>query len=247
MLIYYVIKGNIKMKNKTLAKVASIAVISVVLLSACGGGSSTSLVTDQPNIENEITSEPVSTTSSIQGELSAAEIQGLLYMREEEELARDLYLDIYAAKDNRLKVFKNISDNAETRHAAAVLALLDMYGIEDPSTGFHNTYTSEIIQMLYDQLLNNAVGSDDIAALKVGALVEETDIRDINLEKNKVSESHTEIITTYENLLCGSRNHLRSFVKQIESRTGQPYVTQIPEMDTEVQSILNSSQQQCGI
>ena len=232
------------MKIPSIAHITSLAIASVILLSACGGGSSTSLVSTTTTTETDITSVPEVPASA---ELSAAEIQGLLYMREEEELARDLYLDIYAAKDSRLTIFKNISDNAETQHAIAVLALLDMYGIEDPSTGVHNTYTSVEIQALYDQLFNIAIGSDDIAALKVGALVEETDIRDINLEKAKVSANHTEIISTYEYLLCGSRNHLRAFAKQIESRTGQPYVTQIPEMDAEVQDILNSSQDQCGI
>ena len=232
------------MKIPSIAHITSLAIASVILLSACGGGSSNSLVSTTTNTETDITSVPEVPASA---ELSAAEIQGLLYMREEEELARDLYLDIYAAKDSRLTIFKNISDNAETQHAIAVLALLNMYGIEDPSTGVHNTYTSVEIQALYDQLFNIAIGSDDIAALKVGALVEETDIRDINLEKTKVSAIHTEIISTYEYLLCGSRNHLRAFAKQIESRTGQPYITQIPEMDAEVQDILNSSQDQCGI
>ena len=230
------------MKIPSIAHITSLAIASVILLSACGGGGSTSLVST--TTETDITSVPAAPASA---ELSAAEIQGLLYMREEEELARDLYLDIYAAKDSRLTIFKNISDNAETQHAIAVLALLDMYGIEDPSTGVHNTYTSVEIQALYDQLFNIAIGSDDLAALKVGALVEETDIRDINMEKVKVSASHTEIISTYEYLLCGSRNHLRAFAKQIESRTGQPYVTQVPEMDAEVQDILNSNQDQCGI
>ena len=69
-------------------------------------------------------------------------------MREEEELARVLYLDIYAAKDSRLDVFKNISDNYETQHAEAIRVLLIKYGIEDPSTGEHDTYTDEHLQDL---------------------------------------------------------------------------------------------------
>jgi hypothetical protein len=232
------------MKIQSIAKITGIALASAILLNACGGGSSTSLVSSPSTIQNEITSVPAAPTS---GDLSTAEIEGLLYMREEEELARDLYLDIYAAKDSRLTVFKNISDNAETQHAAAMLVLLEKYGIEDPSTGLHNTYTSEELQALYNQLLNIALGSDDVAALKVGALVEETDIHDINTEKAQVSVNHQDIISTYDNLLCGSRNHLRSFVKQIESRTGQAYVTQVPALDAEVQAILSSSQEQCGI
>ena len=170
----------------------------------------------------------------------------LLFMREEEELARDLYMDIYVAKDSRLKTFKNISEKAETQHAEAMRQLLEKYDIEDPSTGVHNTYNNDELQDLYNNLLNIALGSDDLAALRVGALVEESDIQDINEQKSLVSLEHQDIISTYANLLCGSRNHLRSFAKQIENRTGQPYQTQVPELDSEVRAILNSPSEQCG-
>ncbi len=213
------------MKN-LITTVFSVCTTSL-LLTACGSDS----VTDSPLVTSN---------------LNDAEISGLLFMREEEELARDLYLDIYAAKDNRLNTFKNISDNAETKHAEAIRLLLIEYGIDDPSTGVHNTYTSTELQDLYDSLLNNAVGSDDLAALRVGAFVEETDIRDINTHKDNVSAEHTDIISTYDNLLCGSRNHLRAFVKQIESISGSTYVTQVPALDTEVRAILSSPQERCG-
>ena len=201
------------------------------LLTACGGGSTSSI-------------SPTNSSTS----LSNDEVKSLLFMREEEELARDLYLDIYAAKDNsnRLKIFKNISDNAETKHAEAMRKLLVKYGIDDPSTGDHNTYTNDDLQDLYNSLLNDAVGSDDLAALRVGALVEETDIQDIITYKANVSAEHTDIISTYDNLLCGSRNHLRSFVKKIESISGTTYVNQVHDLDTEVQAILSTPQERCG-
>ncbi|KAG1661941.1 N-acetylmuramate alpha-1-phosphate uridylyltransferase [Nymphon striatum] len=68
--------------------------LSTTLLFACGGSSSNS---------DESTSAAPEVESS---ELSAAEIEGLLFMREEEELARDLYLDIYAAKGNPTEYFQ---------------------------------------------------------------------------------------------------------------------------------------------
>jgi len=226
------------MKNNNLLLRTSSILLSTTLLFACGGGSSDSVndtTSASPEVDNSVTTS----------ELSTAEIDGLLFMREEEELARDLYLDIFAAKGNRLNTFKNISDNAETQHAEAIRVLLEKYGIEDPSTGEHNTYTSAELQALYNQLLNIALGSDDLAALRVGALVEETDIEDINTELALVSVEHQDIITTYENLLCGSRNHLRSFVKQIENLTGTDYVIQIPALESEVLAILTTNQEQC--
>lgn len=247
------------MKIPNISHIISLVLFST-LITACGGGGSSDFVEvieeqgDTPTVPSdtdpgEVLEEPdniPTVPSDTPQELSPEEIQGLLFMREEEELARDLYLDIYAAKDSRLKIFKNISDNAETQHAAAMLVLLENYGIDDPSTGQHNTYTSGELQALYDQLLSDALGSDDLAALRVGALVEETDIQDINTEIALVSEEHQDIITTYENLLCGSRNHLRSFAKQISNITGQDYITQVPSMDTEVGAILSSEQEQCG-
>lgn len=236
------------MKKIHLVNVVAIAFVSSILLTACNGDSENVAVMDETTSISDISANTNinDSSSSLSTELSAEEIAGLLFMREEEELARDLYLDIYAAKDDRLQVFKNISDNAETKHAEAIRVLLLKYGIDDPSTGVHNTYTDPGLQALYDQLLNIAVGSDDLAALRVGALVEETDIRDILAHQLRVATVHEDIIATYENLLCGSRNHLRSFAKQIESVTGTTYVTQVPELDSEVQAILQSDKERCG-
>lgn len=246
------------MKNTKLTNIIAIAFASSILLSACGGGSSSGMydsnIAEETTLETGSSSEGTATNSSGTDSslntdptgLSSSEIEGLLFMREEEELARDLYMDIYVAKGSRLKTFKNISEKAESKHAEAIRQLLVKYNLEDPSTGVHNTYNDDELQHLYDDLFNIAIGSDDIAALRVGALVEETDIRDINTHKSHVSTEHQNIISTYDNLLCGSRNHLRSFVKQIENRTGQAYQIQVPELDSEVREILNSDQEQCG-
>jgi len=222
-------KGSLHMKilNTHLIKISGIFLTACSLI-ACGGSST------DPDFVMEDASE-----------LSTAEKEGLLFMREEEELARDLYLDIYSGTGSTLEVFKNISNNGETSHAEAIRQLLVDYDIDDPSTGQRNTYTDPELQSLYDQLLNIALGSDDLAALRVGALVEESDIEDINFHKNLVSAEHQDIIQAYENLLCGSRNHLRSFAKNIENITGNTYQTQIPALDSEVRAILSSASEQC--
>ncbi|HID36317.1 MAG TPA: DUF2202 domain-containing protein [Ghiorsea sp.] len=178
--------------------------------------------------------------------LNADEIAGLKYMREEEELARDLYMTIFNNKG--LTVFQNISLNSETVHAQKMLDLLNTYGETDPSTGIANAYTDPALQTLSDQLINTAAGatSTDLDALMVGALVEEVDIADINHEKSLVQPVHALIIQTYENLLCGSRNHLRAFVTQIEPITGVTYTPQVPALATEVAAILASPSEQCG-
>jgi len=243
------------MKKTKLINIVAIAFASTLLLSACGGGSdsnefqettSNESIDEGTTVDTDSNSDDNTGTDTDSSGLSSAEIQSLLFMREEEELARDLYLDIYETKDSRLNVFKNISDNAETKHAAAMLTLLNNYGIADPSTGQRNTYTNSELQDLYNQLLSDAIGSDDLAALRVGALVEETDIQDIVNDMTLISPQHQDILATYDNLLCGSRNHLRSFVKQIENTTGQPYQIQVPAIHSVIQEIVNSDQEQCG-
>ena len=240
------LNGEKDMKKVNMSLVTAIIFSSSMFLVGCGGSS---LVTESSNESEEVSSQEETTTESTyvnESGLSEQEVEGLLFMREEEELARDLYMDIYYAKGSRLNTFKNISQNAETSHAEAIRVLLEKYGIDDPSTGVHNTYSDEELQHLYDNLLSIAIGSDDLAALRVGALVEETDISDINAHKGRVSTEHQDIIDTYENLLCGSRNHLRAYAKNIQNITGQPYVTQVPELDSEVTVILNSDKEQCG-
>ena len=169
-------------------------------------------------------------------------------MREEEELARDLYMNIFTARGSTLTIFQNISLNSEVGHAQKMLDLLNTYGETDPSTGQSNTYTDAGLQTLYDQLIGTATGgaTTDLNALMVGAKVEEVDIDDINAKKAQVQPVHALIIQTYDNLLCGSRNHLRSFVSQIETVTGTAYVAQVPAVATEVATILAGSQEQCG-
>ena len=236
------------MKLNTINNKFAFILVSALSITACGGDSDDD--TFYPTGETREVSENVTeninedTDTTSQSQLSQEEISGLLFMREEEELARDLYLDLY--DDKGLSVFKNISNNAETKHAEAIRILLDTYNLQDPSTGSRNTYTDPELQALYDDLLNSGIGSDDLAALRVGALVEETDIRDINTHKDNVAAEHYDIISTYDNLLCGSRNHLRAFAAQIESRTGSVYQTQVPELDDEVRAILDSDRERCG-
>ncbi|MEE9493753.1 MAG: DUF2202 domain-containing protein [Gammaproteobacteria bacterium] len=236
------------MKNFNMGTtVIAFAFLSSFSLTACGGNSGSNAAPTTIDSSNKSSlNTGRGNANAEKTSLTSDEISGLLFMREEEELARDLYLDIYETRNSELQIFKNISDNAETKHAKAIRQLLKKYDIEDPSTGERNAYTDPELQYLYDQLFSIAIGSDDLAALRVGALVEETDIGDIKMHIDNVSSEHQDIISTYENLLCGSRNHLRAFAGQIENITGETYVTQVVELDSEVRAILSSNNERCG-
>ena len=175
-----------------------------------------------------------------QSSLSAVEKTDLLFMREEEKLARDVYLTLYEAW--RLAVFSNIA-SSEQSHMDALLKLLRMYRLPDPAAGNAiGEFTNPTLQSLYDTLMEKGRLSA-LDALQVGGIIEETDMRDLVGAIDR--SDNADIDATYENLLCGSRNHLRAFARNLESMTGQPYAAQVIPQD-EVDAILNSPLEQCG-
>jgi hypothetical protein len=138
--------------------------------------------------------------------LSEAEKYWLTYMREEEKLARDVYLFLYDTWHSR--IFKNIS-GSEQRHMDAIKTLLDRYGIPDPAAEKgRGEFTNPELQALYNELIQD--GSVSLVdALEVGVFIEETDIEDLNA--GIASTTHKDIKTVYSNLLQGSLNHLKAF------------------------------------
>lgn len=171
-----------------------------------------------------------------------SEKQSLIFMREEEKMARDAYLEF-----NRMygqNIFTNIAESEQT-HMDAVLNLMNIYNVPDSSTAVEGTFNNPDLQALYDALIEMGAPSLGDAYL-ASALIEETDIKDLMLfEENDVLSS--DILAMYDNLLCGSRNHLRSFVSKYEAQTGNQYVAQLLEISDEVADILSSNNEQCGI
>ncbi len=154
-------------------------------------------------------------------DLTDQEIQGIQYMREEEKLARDVYLK-FAELYPGITIFSNIA-SSEQRHMDSIKKLIDIYGLEDPvGDNSIGVFTNDELQNLYDVLV--AQGSQSIVeALNVGAAIEEIDILDIK-DYLAVTDKWV-IIRTYNNLLDGSENHLRAFVKEL-SMQGVTYYPQ---------------------
>ena len=153
--------------------------------------------------------------------LSENEAAGLIYMREEEKLAHDVYVTLY--QQWGLPLFNNIA-NSEATHTSAVKVLLDRYGIADPTAGKGvGEFTDPTLQKLYDQLV--AQGSQSLVdALKVGAAIEEIDILDLQTSLAQTANADIELV--YGNLLKGSRNHLRAFTSTLQRQTGEIYTAQ---------------------
>ena len=171
-------------------------------------------------------------------ELDSAEAATLLFMREEEKLARDVYLALNQAWPSAL--FVNIAES-EQRHMDSIKKLLDKYGLADPASGVLGVFVDSELQQLYDDLSTGGEGSY-LAALKVGGLIEEVDIED--LEDAIAETDNTDVATVYGSLMRGSRNHLRAFAAAIE-RLGVPYVAQqLPQ--AEVDAIIDSPMERGG-
>ncbi len=132
-------------------------------------------------------------------------------MKEEEKLARDVYTVLYQKWGSR--IFYNISQ-AEEKHMDAVILLLKYYGSADTLVEDTGIFTRPEFQTLYNDLVS--AGSASVEdAFKTGALIEEMDIKD--LTDNLEFVTNENIILVFENLLKGSRNHLRAFIRQLAS------------------------------
>lgn len=145
----------------------------------------------------------ITTTS---GPLSQPETERLLLMREEEKLARDVYLAL--GQKWNMPVFPNIAQS-ETRHMAAVKGLLDRYGLQDPVVvDTPGKFTNPKLSQLYDSLVQTGMASA-ADAYRVGVQIEELDIAD--LKEGIAATTHSDIQMVYQNLLRASQNHLRAF------------------------------------
>ncbi|MHB8250286.1 MULTISPECIES: DUF2202 domain-containing protein [Acidithiobacillus] len=142
------------------------------------------------------------------GVLSAEERDDLLLMREEEKIARDVYIRMYARWG--IRPFDNIS-GSEQAHMDAILALLEHYGERDPVQGMAiGQFHRADMQALYDGLIEQGLRSQT-EAIRVGLLIEELDIAD--LQKTARRTNKPEIRAVYAELERGSRNHLRAFYR----------------------------------
>lgn len=156
----------------------------------------------------------------VKQDVSEQEKAALIYMREEEKLARDVYLTLFEKWN--FVIFKNIA-NSEDRHTNAVKQLLDKYEIADPVQNDEvGVFTNVELKQLYDNLI--AKGESTLLdAFVVGATIEDVDIFDLN---ERIAETdNDDIKCVFNNLKKGSENHIRSFVRQIE-RNGGTYEAQ---------------------
>lgn len=137
-------------------------------------------------------------------ELTEVDSLGILFMREEEKLARDVYVQLYA--DFGHQIFSNIAAS-EQKHMDAMLRLIAYYKMEDSATENPGQFNNEDLQSRYNNLMASV--TDLVSALQVGITIEETDISDISFLKDQTILKNIDQV--YGHLLNGSESHLSSF------------------------------------
>jgi hypothetical protein len=134
----------------------------------------------------------------------------LLFMKQEEKLARDVYRTLHAKWG--VAIFSNIA-NSEQQHMNAVSGLIVRYKLNDPTPAEAGVFTYPDLQELHDQLV--AQGSTSLKdALAVGATIEREDIADL---RNAIAATRERPIkNVFNNLLRGSLNHLAAFTRWLK-------------------------------
>lgn len=209
------------MKKIQMFKVVPLLVLfmlSLTFFSSC---------TDDDDTDNENVSQTITESDEA----------ALIFMLEEEKLARDTYAYLDGLWSTNQ--FANIM-NSEQTHMNAVENLLIQYNLDYtilPVGEFEN----QDLQNLYNQfVIDGAVNTAN--ALQIGATIEDLDI--VDLQSNLDATTNSDLISVFEMLQCGSRNHLRSFVSSIEI-SGSTYIPQFLTQDW-YDSILSASHEQCN-
>jgi hypothetical protein len=164
-------------------------------------GAGTAALAEQP--------DPAPTPSGSASEQLAAD---LVFSREEERLAGDLYR-LFAEQYPDQRVFQRIP-LSEDRHFEHIGSLLTAYGLDDPSAGLPaGTYADPELQALYDEWAAEGLQSEQ-DALEVGIELETEDIADLEAMIARTDDGAAD--ATFQRLLDGSERHLDAFTAAAE-------------------------------
>lgn len=144
--------------------------------------------------------------------LTEREAEHLTFLREEEKLARDVYIAL--ANQYGSSIFVTISAS-EQKHMDSVKGLIDKYGLIDPVVvDTPGVFTNTVIAGIYSDLMGRGVLSLT-DALEVGVDIELMDIRDIK-DEMLPDVLQADVVRVLQNLLAGSYNHLDAFTGALE-------------------------------
>lgn len=198
-------------RRKSLAAAVAVSLLAVALHAQRGDAGPPSAQQHQQGgccVADAPSTQPAAAASD-------AEKQSLLRMRREEKLAHDVYVTL--GRTYALRPFQHIP-HSERQHAQAVAALMARYGVPDPVAALpEGKFDDPAVQELFDALVAKGVRSQ-ADALKVGAEIEEMDIKDLRAESARTDKP--DLKAAYAALESASGNHLRAFVRNLATRGG---------------------------
>ncbi|MDQ1338626.1 MAG: hypothetical protein QG567_1754 [Campylobacterota bacterium] len=131
----------------------------------------------------------------------------LFFIYQEEKVARDTYItlgNIYTEEQTFASIQLSEQRHMDSARELCVKYGVDISGVDESEVG---EFVLPILQELYDTCVIS--GEESLLdALKVGELIEITDIKD--LEEASVGMPN-DVVRVYENLKEGSLNHLEAF------------------------------------
>lgn len=141
--------------------------------------------------------------------ISEADKSTLLFMREEEKMARDAYQVLYGIWGQT--VFTHIGAS-EQKHMDAILKKINQFGLTDPALPDAGRFSNPALQALYDPFMQWVAQGNvsPVDVLTVGAIIEDLDIKDLSAAIE--ATNNVSLKNTYQNLLAASKQHLRTFV-----------------------------------
>ena len=228
---------------KTFMKVLPASLCAMFIGSMNIHASETILVPVVQNMDTVTVAAPRGKGGRSNPVLDAAEETHLVFMREEEKLARDVYLTL-AELYPQQKVFNTIATKSEQTHTDTMRDKLADYGIADPNPDANQlpemigVFTGETYGGYFLEkytLLTDQGAISELDALYVGAFIEELDMHDIiacpqiivamdnGIGEGGCGLNYTDesaLINAYSSLVDGSEKHLRTYVGRIEAVIG---------------------------
>ncbi len=149
--------------------------------------------------------------------ITNTEKKALIYMYQEEKLAKDVYY-VLGEKYPNLRTFFHIY-NAEIKHEISVVNVLKHYNILLPlRSNIVGKFRNLELQKLYDELIAKGKKSPK-DALEVGIMVEVMDVED--LDKYLKYATSPDVIALFKFLRAGSYNHYNAFNRALRALTGK--------------------------
>jgi len=215
---------------KTRLKISAF-VLSALLLSACGGGSSNGNNAqnnaNNANGANQTANSTINLASYPNEALSEEQKYSLAYMWHEEKLAKEIYLEL-----NKLyptQQLENIATRSEVVHIQLVQDLVQLYDINITNiANYEINYSPEElnnmpvgkfaipeIESLYNTLFDYGRVSQR-ASLEVGCMVEVVDIVDLD-KYIATAGTNQALVDTFTILKDGSYKHYWAFDKGLKN------------------------------